>query len=90
MVLVGFIVRVLYIVLAHSYKFRTTDANFSFGWEIGRIAYSLANGSRLQLALRWRHRPFRLDCARLPVDRLAGLSRLRQLHARRLVRAADL
>jgi len=41
---VGFVVRVLYIALAHSYKFRTTDANFSFGWEIGRIAYSLANG----------------------------------------------
>src|SRR3974390_369414 len=44
MVLIGFIVRVLYILLAHSYKFRTTDANFSFGWEIGRIAHSLANG----------------------------------------------
>ena len=44
MVLVGFVVRVLYIALAHSYRFRTTDANFSFGWELGRIAYSLANG----------------------------------------------
>lgn len=42
--LIAFLVRVFYIVLAHSYKFRTTDANFSFGWEIGRIAYSLANG----------------------------------------------
>src|SRR5664279_5060364 len=44
MVLIGFSLRVLYIAVAHSYKFRTTDANFSFGWEIGRIAYSLANG----------------------------------------------
>src|SRR5271157_2804542 len=44
MVLIGFVLRVLYIMLAHSYRFRTTDANFSFGWEIGRIAYSLANG----------------------------------------------
>jgi len=44
MVLLGFALRVLYIAVAHSYKFRTTDANFSFGWEIGRIAYSLANG----------------------------------------------
>jgi len=44
MVLIGFTLRVLYIAIAHSYKFRTTDANFSFGWEIGRIAYSLANG----------------------------------------------
>ena len=44
MVLIGFVVRVLYIALTHSYRFRTTDANFSVGWEIGRIAYSLANG----------------------------------------------
>lgn len=44
MIAIGFIVRVLYIALAHSYRFRTTDANFSFGWEIGRIAYSLAIG----------------------------------------------
>src|SRR5271157_1130217 len=44
MVLIGFVLRVLYIMLTHSYRFRTTDANFSFGWEIGRIAYSLANG----------------------------------------------
>jgi 4-amino-4-deoxy-L-arabinose transferase-like glycosyltransferase len=44
MIAIGLLVRVLYIALAHSYKFRTTDANFSFGWEIGRIAYSLANG----------------------------------------------
>jgi len=44
MVLIGFVVRVLYIALAQSYRFRTTDANFSFGWELGRIAYSLAHG----------------------------------------------
>src|SRR5208337_4406877 len=44
MVLVGFAVRVLWIALAHTYRFRTTEANFGFGWEIGRLAYSLANG----------------------------------------------
>ena len=44
MVLVAFAVRVLWIALAHTYRFRTTEANFGFGWEIGRIAYSLANG----------------------------------------------
>ena len=44
MVLVGFAVRILWIVLAHTYRFRTTEANFGFGWEIGRLAYSLANG----------------------------------------------
>src|SRR5271165_1653851 len=44
MVFTGFTVRLLYILLAHSYRFRTNDANFSFGWEIGRIAYSIATG----------------------------------------------
>ena len=44
MVFFGFLARIGYILIAHSYKFRTTDANFSFGWEIGRLAYSLATG----------------------------------------------
>ena len=44
MVLIAFAVRVLWITLAHTYRFRTTEANFGFGWEIGRLAYSLANG----------------------------------------------
>jgi 4-amino-4-deoxy-L-arabinose transferase-like glycosyltransferase/GT2 family glycosyltransferase len=44
MVLVGFAIRVLWIALAHTYRFRTTEANFGFGWEIGRLAYSLAHG----------------------------------------------
>jgi GT2 family glycosyltransferase len=44
MVLVGFAIRVLWIALAHTYRFRTTEANFGFGWEIGRLAHSLAQG----------------------------------------------
>ena len=44
MVLIGFTLRVLYILIAHSYKFRANDENFSFGWEIGRIANSIATG----------------------------------------------
>jgi len=44
MILAALTVRVLYILLAHSYRFRTNDYNFSFGWEIGRIAYSIATG----------------------------------------------
>ena len=44
MVLIGFTLRVLYILIAHSYRFRANDENFSFGWEIGRIAYSIATG----------------------------------------------
>ena len=44
MVLIAFVVRVGWIAIAHTYRVRTTDSNFGFGWEVGRIAYSLANG----------------------------------------------
>ena len=40
----AFVVRVLYITLAHTYRFRLTDEHFQFGWEAGRIARALATG----------------------------------------------
>jgi 4-amino-4-deoxy-L-arabinose transferase-like glycosyltransferase len=44
MVVVAFGLRVLTILLLHTYKFRTSESNFGFGWEMGRIAESLALG----------------------------------------------
>lgn len=44
MVAIGLTLRVAYIAIAHSYRFRANDENFSFGWEIGRIAYNIAIG----------------------------------------------
>jgi len=44
MVLIGFAARVLWILIAHTYRIRTNEHNFGFGFETGRIAYSLANG----------------------------------------------
>jgi hypothetical protein len=41
---VAFLVRVLYMTLAHAYKFRPLDDHFAFGWEMGRIARALASG----------------------------------------------
>jgi hypothetical protein len=41
---IAFILRVGWIVLGHTYKFKTTDENFGFGWEMGRIAESIASG----------------------------------------------
>jgi hypothetical protein len=38
------IVRVLYITLAHTYRIRLSNDHFEFGWEMGRIARSLATG----------------------------------------------
>jgi hypothetical protein len=43
-VAIALLLRVGWIVLGHTYKFKTSDANFSFGWEMGRIAASLASG----------------------------------------------
>ncbi|QNI38718.1 hypothetical protein H7846_17610 [Edaphobacter sp. 4G125] len=40
----GLIVRLLYIVLAHSYHFRALNDHFQYGWEAGRIARALATG----------------------------------------------
>ena len=44
MVLVAFALRFGWIVVAHTYKFKTFEDNFSFGWEMGRIGRSLAQG----------------------------------------------
>jgi 4-amino-4-deoxy-L-arabinose transferase-like glycosyltransferase len=44
MVVVAFALRFGWIVVAHTYKFKTLDDNFSFGWEMGRIGRSLAQG----------------------------------------------
>jgi 4-amino-4-deoxy-L-arabinose transferase-like glycosyltransferase len=41
---IALLLRVGWIVLGHTYKFKSTDDNFSFGWEMGRIAASLASG----------------------------------------------
>jgi len=41
---VGLTVRILYMTLAHTYRFRTFDDHFEFGWEMGRIGRALATG----------------------------------------------
>jgi len=44
MVCIAFALRFGWIVVAHTYKFKTFEDNFSFGWEMGRIGRSLAQG----------------------------------------------
>ena len=41
---IALLVRVGWIVIGHTYKFKNTDDNFGFGWEMGRIAAALASG----------------------------------------------
>ncbi len=43
-VTIALILRVGWIVIGHTYKFKSTDDNFGFGWEMGRIGASLASG----------------------------------------------
>jgi len=44
MVAAAFALRLGWILIAHTYKFKTVDDNFSFGFEMGRIGRSLALG----------------------------------------------
>jgi 4-amino-4-deoxy-L-arabinose transferase-like glycosyltransferase len=44
MVTAAFALRLGWILIAHTYKFKTVDDNFSFGFEMGRIGRSLASG----------------------------------------------
>ena len=43
-VLIALVLRIGWIVVGHTYKFKTSDNNFSFGWEMGSIGASLASG----------------------------------------------
>jgi 4-amino-4-deoxy-L-arabinose transferase-like glycosyltransferase len=40
----AFLVRVLYLALAHTYRIRAAEDHFQFGWEAGRIARALVTG----------------------------------------------
>jgi 4-amino-4-deoxy-L-arabinose transferase-like glycosyltransferase len=44
MVAIALFLRVGWIVVAHTYRFKGTDNNFGFGWEMGRIGASIATG----------------------------------------------
>ena len=83
MVLIAFAVRVVWIAVAHTYRIRTNENNFAFGWEIGRIAYSLANGMGFSSPFGGNTGPSAWTRAGLSLDRVAGVSRLRQLFAGR-------
>lgn len=41
---VGFLIRVLYITIVHTYRIRPEEDHLQFGWEMGRIARALATG----------------------------------------------
>jgi len=44
MVAIALFLRVSWILIGHTYKFKNIDNNFSFGWEMGRIGAAIASG----------------------------------------------
>jgi 4-amino-4-deoxy-L-arabinose transferase-like glycosyltransferase len=44
MVAIAFFLRVGWIIVGHTYKFKSADNNFGFGWEMGRIGAAIASG----------------------------------------------
>src|SRR6266850_3658804 len=44
LVAIALFLRVGWIIIGHTYKFKTTDNNFGFGWEMGRVGAALASG----------------------------------------------
>jgi 4-amino-4-deoxy-L-arabinose transferase-like glycosyltransferase len=44
MVVIAFGLRFAYILIAHTYRFKGLENNFSFGWEMGRIGRAIASG----------------------------------------------
>ena len=44
MVAIALFLRVGWIVVGHTYKFKSAENNFGFGWEMGRIGAAIASG----------------------------------------------
>src|SRR5438874_4561600 len=44
MIVIGFLLRLAFILLAHTYRFKPDQDHFSFGYEMGRIGRAIANG----------------------------------------------
>jgi 4-amino-4-deoxy-L-arabinose transferase-like glycosyltransferase len=44
MVAIALFLRVGWIIVGHTYKFKSLDENFGFGWEMGRIGAAIASG----------------------------------------------
>jgi 4-amino-4-deoxy-L-arabinose transferase-like glycosyltransferase len=44
LVLIAFVLRLAYILIAHTYKFKPDQNDFGFGYEMGRIGHAIATG----------------------------------------------
>ena len=89
MVLIAFALRFGWIVVAHTYKFKTLDDNFSFGWEMGRIGRSLAQGQGFSNPFSGTTGPTAWEPPLYPFPYCRSLQAVRDLHSRLGVGAAE-
>jgi hypothetical protein len=89
MVAIALFLRVSWILVGHTYKFKSAEENFGFGWEMGRIGAAIATGHGFSNALRRAHRANRLGTAALSLPDGCGVSLLRYLFAGVGFRAAQ-
>lgn len=75
MVCVAFLLRLGLILLAHTYKFKAYDHDFSFGWEMGRIGRAIANGRGFADPFNGQTGPTAWECPLYPYL-IAGVFRL--------------
>ena len=78
---VAFLVRVLYMTLAHTYHLRTDGDHFQFGWEMGRVARALVTGYGYADPFMRPHRPHHLGSSALSVADCRSIQDFRRLHA---------
>ena len=64
-VLTAFLLRLAVITIGHTYRITPRRDHFQFGWEMGRIARSIATGPRFQFADGFAHRAQRLAASGL-------------------------
>ena len=90
-VIVAFGVRFGYIVIGHTYRFRSdkkilaqpvNERNFDFGFEMGRIGRSLAEGQGFSKSVQRNNRSNRLGTSALSFSDRRSLPRVRSLQSR--------
>jgi len=54
---IAFALRLAFILIAHTYRFKPDQNNFSFGYEMGRIGRAIATGRGFSDPFDWRTGP---------------------------------
>lgn len=78
MVVVGLAIRLVVVVAFYNEQLSSQRDHFEFGWEVGRVAQSVAG---LQFSPVWRHGPYRLVASGLCLAAGGSVQALWCVHA---------